>query len=89
MMSGIDPKSETHKDTKNMLFSLRDILEQANPDWLKSRITYLEFLKDPWQKKSSDLKKETEQTKELHSMVKFIEITEQILGNKDKYTGPS
>lgn len=89
MMSGIDPKSETHKDTKNMLFSLRDILEQANPDWLKSRITYLEFLKDPWQKKSSDLKKETEQTKELHSMVKFIEITEQILDNKDKYTGPS
>ena len=67
-----------------MLFSLRDILEQANPDWMKTRITYLEFLKDPWQKKSSEQQKETEQTKEFHSMVKFIEMTEQIIDNKDK-----
>jgi len=37
-----------------MLHSLRDIIEQANPDWMKTRLTYLEFLKNPWQKKNSD-----------------------------------
>jgi len=65
-----------------MLNSLRDIIEQSNPDWMKTRLTYLEFLKDPWQKKPSDEEKETEQKKELHSMFKFIEMTEQIINDK-------
>ena len=54
IIEGLDPRSEKHKDTQNMLHSLRDIIEQANPDWMKTRLTYLEFLKNPWQKKNSD-----------------------------------
>jgi len=65
-----------------MLNSLRDIIEQANPDWMKTRLTYLEFLKNPWQKKSDDDEKETEQTKDINSMFKFIEMTGQIIDNK-------
>ena len=82
MLEGINPNHETHKDTKKMLFSLRDIIDKSNPEWKNSRMTYLEFLKDPWQKTKTREVKDSEQENEYLSMIKFIELTEVIIDKK-------
>lgn len=51
MIKGINPQNETYHDTKKMLLSLDEILTQNDPTYMQSRLTYLEFLKDPFMKK--------------------------------------
>jgi hypothetical protein len=53
MIKGIDPGSETHKDTKKMLFSLGEILTKNDPSYVQTRLTYQEFLNDPSMKKKA------------------------------------
>jgi len=74
MIKGIDPLSETHRDTKKMLFSLGEILTKNNPDYMKSRITYQEFLNDPSFKKKPELETEDNTVKKTFSdNIRFIE----------------
>lgn len=48
MLKGLDRNSDTHKDTKKMLASLKDILESANPDYaVQARLHFLEAISDP------------------------------------------
>lgn len=44
MLNGIDRQSETHKDTKKMLDSLRDICLGEDPDFMLKRTQYKEYL---------------------------------------------
>jgi hypothetical protein len=70
MIKGINPKSENYKDTRKMLFSLNDICELAEPGFQQKRLTYDEFLTDPFGKKKEkpklDPMDEDEEYKAMH-----------------------
>ena len=46
-MKGLDKNSETHNDTKKMLISLKDIMLKKNPEFMKQRKDYQEFIQNP------------------------------------------
>lgn len=77
MIKGIDPKNDTYNDTKQKLFALGEVTANSDPNYMQSRLTYQEFLKDPTQKKV--LKDQTEEglaQAEFSSNIRFIETTQ-------------
>lgn len=80
MMKGIDPTSETYKDTRQMFYSLRDILEANDPDFMESRITYQEFLQDPFGLKKQQIDPDNiDEDAEYKTMLKFVDYTKEAI----------
>ena len=74
MIKGIEPSSETYKDTKKMLFSLGEILTKNDPSYVQSRLTYQEFLNNPSMKKKAPSKNEQNSAeKTFNENIRFIE----------------
>ena len=74
MIKGLDPKSETYKDTKKMLFSLNEILSENDPTFMQSRQSYQEFLNNPSLEKKKLNKGEIIRAEtEYQNNIRFIE----------------
>ncbi len=87
MIKGLDPKSETYKDTKKMLFSLNEILSENDPTFMQSRQSYQEFLNNPSLEKKKVNKGESICAEiEYQNNIRFIEHN-SIEKNKNNFQG--